>query len=83
ADAMLLRLLDGDESMGGTKKPYDPRIHFVLIRDAYRDANPDNKALHAWLDAALDTFDSVYGNDRPGFIEGYKALKEAITPWGA
>ena len=33
ADAMLLRLLDGDESMGGTKKPYDPRIHFVLIRD--------------------------------------------------
>ena len=34
ADAMLLRLLDGDESMGGTKRPYDPRIHFVLIRDA-------------------------------------------------
>jgi len=29
ADAMLLRLLDGDESMGGTKQPYDPRIHFV------------------------------------------------------
>ena len=28
ADAMLLRLLNGDESMGGTKKPYDPRIHF-------------------------------------------------------
>jgi len=83
ADAMLLRLLDGDESMGGTKKPYDPRIHFVLIRDAYRDANPDNKELHAWLDTALDTFDAVYGNERPGFIEGYKALKEAITPWGA
>ena len=39
ADAMLLRLLDGDESMGGTKQPYDPRIHFVLIRDAYLDAN--------------------------------------------
>jgi len=30
ADAMLLRLLDGDEWVGGTKKPYDPRIHFVL-----------------------------------------------------
>jgi len=28
ADAMLLRLLDGDESMGGTKEPYDPRIHY-------------------------------------------------------
>ncbi|MFT5444467.1 MAG: hypothetical protein ACI8W3_003523 [Myxococcota bacterium] len=83
ADAMLLRLLDGDESMGGTKKPYDPRIHFVLIRDAYRDANPDNKELHAWLDAALETFDKIYGEDRPGFLEGYAALKEAITPWGA
>ena len=43
ADAMLLRLLDGDETVGGTKKPYDPRIHFVLIRDAYIDANPENK----------------------------------------
>jgi len=83
ADAMLLRLLDGDESMGGTKKPYDPRIHFVLIRDAYKDANPDNKALHAWLDKALETFDEVYAGERPGFLEGYTALKKAITPWGA
>lgn len=82
ADAMLLRLLDGDESMGGTKRPYDPRIHFVLIRDAYIDANPDNKALHDWLDNALAAFDKVYGGERPGFLEGYKALKEAITPWG-
>ncbi len=53
ADAMLLRLLDGDESMGGTKQPYDPRIHFVLIRDAYLDANQGNKELAAWLDDAL------------------------------
>jgi len=83
ADAMLLRLLDGDESMGGTKRPYDPRIHFVLIRDAYLDANPDNKELRAWLDAALAKFDEIYGKDRPGFIEGYKALKAAIKPWGA
>ena len=83
ADAMLLRLLDGDESMGGTKQPYDPRIHFVLIRDAYLDANPGNTALAAWLDDALAKFDSVYGATRPGFLEGYKALKEAITPWGA
>ena len=82
ADAMLLRLLDGDESMGGTKQPYDPRIHFVLIRDAYIDANPDNKALHQWLDKALETFDTVYGDTRPPFLEGYKALKQAITPWG-
>ena len=82
ADAMLLRLLDGDESMGGTKKPYDPRIHFVLIRDAYVDANPDNKELHAWLDAALEKFDAVYAGERPGFLDGYKQLKEAIQPWG-
>ncbi|MEX2454079.1 MAG: hypothetical protein WD470_05215 [Rhodospirillaceae bacterium] len=83
ADAMLLRLLDGDESMGGTKQPYDPRIHFVLIRDAYLDANPGNEKLKAWLDAALDSFDKVYGSTRPGFLDGYKALKGAITPWGA
>lgn len=83
ADAMLLRLLNGDESMGGTKKPYDPRIHFVLIRDAYVDANPDNKALHAWLDEALEKFDAVYAGERPGFLEGYKQLKEVIEPWGS
>jgi hypothetical protein len=83
ADAMLLRLLDGDESMGGTKRPYDPRIHFVLIRDAYRDANPDNAELHAWLDNALNTFDGIYADDRPGFLEGYAQLKAAITPWGS
>ena len=83
ADAMLLRLLDGDESMGGTKQPYDPRIHFVLIRDAYVDANPDNPALLRYLDDALDKFDEVYAGTRPGFLDGYKALKEAITPWGA
>ncbi len=83
ADAMLLRLLAGDEWVGGTKRPYDPRIHFVLIRDAYRDANPDNAALHAWLDDALERFDEVYGSERPGFLEGYAQLKQAITPWGA
>jgi hypothetical protein len=82
ADAMLLRLLDGDESMGGTKQPYDPRIHFVLIRDAYLDANPKNAKLKAWLDDALAKFDKIYGNKRPGFLEGYKALKAAIKPWG-
>jgi hypothetical protein len=82
ADAMLLRLLNGDESMGGTKRPYDPRIHFVLIRDAYLDANPENKELHAWLDDALEKFDEIYAGERPGFLEGYKQLKEAIQPWG-
>jgi hypothetical protein len=82
ADAMLLRLLDGDESMGGTKQPYDPRIHFVLIRDAYIDANPGNAKVKAFLDDALAKFDEVYGNTRPGFLEGYAALKKAITPWG-
>ena len=82
ADQMLLRLLDGDEWVGGTKQPYDPRIHFVLIRDAYIDANPGNDELKAWLDAALDKFDEVYSGERPGFLEGYKSLKSAISPWG-
>jgi len=83
ADAMLLRLLDGDEWVGGTKQPYDPRIHFVLIRDAYLDANKGNKELEAFLDDALAKFDEIYSGDRPGFLDGYKALKETITPWGA
>lgn len=83
ADAMLLRLLDGDEWVGGTKQPYDPRIHFVLIRDAYIDANPGNAAVKGYLDGALATFDEVYSGDRPGFLDGYAKLKEAIKPWGA
>ena len=82
ADAMLLRLLDGYEAMAGTKHPYDEIIHFVLIRDAYLDANPGNTELQEWLDNALDVFDEVYSGDRPGFLDGYKSLKEAITPWG-
>ena len=82
ADAMLLRLLDGDESVGGTKRPYDPRIHFVLIRAAYIDANPDNTELHDWLDNTLSVFDSVYAGNRPGFLEGYAELKNQIVPWG-
>ncbi len=79
---MLLRLLDGDESMGGTKQPYDPRIHFVLIRDAYLDANPGNVELARWLDDALARFDDIYSSERPGFLQGYAALKEKIKPWG-
>ena len=38
--------------------------------------------LRKWLDDALATFDKVYSGQRPGFVEGYKALKEAIEPWG-
>ena len=83
ADAMLLRLLDGDETVGGEKQPYDPRIHFVLINEAYKAANPGNKALAQWLDAQLATFDKIYGAKRPRYIDGYKKLKEAIRPWGA
>ena len=36
-----------------------------------------------WLDAALATFDEIYSNPRPGFLEGYTKLKEGIKPWGA
>ncbi len=82
ADAMLLRVLDGDETVGGTKRPYDPRIHFVLIRDAYLDANPGNQELKDWFDRVLQTFDDIYSVDRPLFMDGYKLLKEKIQPWG-
>ncbi len=61
---MLLRLLAGDETEGGTKQPYDPRIHFVLINDAYKAANPGNKDLAKWLDDALAAFDQVYAGKR-------------------
>ena len=83
ADAMLLRLLDGDETVGGEKQPYDPRIHFVLINEAYKAANPGNAQLASWLDAQLATFDKIYGGKRPRYIDGYNQLKAAIKPWGA
>ena len=82
ADAMLLRLLAGDETVGGTKQPYDPRIHFVLINEAYKAANPGNERLAGWLDAQLDTFDKIYSGKRPRYLEGYRTLKAATTPWG-
>ena len=82
ADAMLLRLLAGDETVGGEKQPYDPRIHFVLINEAYKAANPGNEKLAVWLDAQLETFDRIYGGERPRYLEGYGKLKEAIKPWG-
>jgi len=83
ADAMLLRLLAGDETVGGEKQPYDPRIHFVLINDAYKAANPDNKQLADWLDTQLAIFDKIYGGKRPRYIDGYNKLKDAIKPWGS
>ncbi len=83
ADAMLLRLLDGDETVGGEKQPYDPRIHFVLINEAYKAANPGNKELAGWLDAQLATFDKIYSAKRPRYIDGYNQLKAAIKPWGS
>jgi len=83
ADAMLLRLLAGDETVGGEKQPYDPRIHFVLINEAYKAANPGNAELAKWLDAQLATFDKIYASNRPRYIDGYNQLKEAIKPWGS
>jgi len=82
ADAMLLRLLAGDETVGGEKQPYDPRIHFVLINEAYKAANPGNAELARWLDAQLAIFDKIYGGKRPRYLEAYGKLKEAIKPWG-
>jgi hypothetical protein len=82
ADAMLLRLLAGDETVGGEKQPYDPRIHFVLINEAYKAANPNNQELAHWLDAQLETFDKIYSGKRPRYLDGYNKLKQAIKPWG-
>ena len=31
---------------------------------------------------SLEIFDEVYSGDRPGFLDGYKLLKNAIKPWG-
>ena len=50
--------------------------HNLLIDETY--AGP----LRDWLDAAVATFDGVYSGTRPGFLEGYKTLKDKITPWG-
>ena len=75
ADSMLDRLLAGSEG-----NPYNPRIHYVLMRNAYKEANPDNKKLHDWLDEMITTFDKV-NESKPNFIEGYNKLKEAIKPW--
>jgi len=83
ADAMLLRLLAGDETVGGEKQPYDPRIHFVLINAAYKAANPGHTELAAWLDAQLAVFDRIYSGNRPRYIDGYNRLKDAIRPWGS
>lgn len=82
ADAMLLRLLAGDETVGGEKQPYDPRIHFVLINEAYKAANPGNTELANWLDQQLATFDRIYSGKRPRYLDGYKKLKDGIKPWG-
>jgi len=30
----------------------------------------------------LETFDKIYGDKRPRYIEGYEMLKKAIIPWG-
>lgn len=81
ADAMLMRLLAGDETVGGEKQPYDPRIHFVLINEAYKAANPGNTELASWLDAQLATFDRIYSGKRPRYLDGYDKLKDAIKPW--
>jgi hypothetical protein len=83
ADAMLLRLLKGDETEAGTKQPYDPRIHFVLIQEAYKAANPGNEKLAKWLDDQVEIFDQVYSGKRPRYIDGYNKLKETIKPWGS
>ena len=41
----------------------------------------NNKELKIWLDDALEKFDLIYSNERPGFLEGYKKLKDIIKPW--
>ena len=52
----------------------------MCIRDSL-DANPENYELKKWLDNALNIFDTIYGYNRPGFIDGYKKLKSSISSW--
>jgi len=74
-----------------------PRENMEVVVKALGVAVPDpSPALSKTIDAdsaalasqgdlvrdALAKFDSVYGETRPGFLEGYKALKDSITPWG-
>ena len=30
----------------------------------------------------INKFDEIYSGERPGFLDGYKKLKDEITPWG-
>ncbi len=84
ADRMLLRALenDGDETVGGTRNAYDDTIHWDLTVQAYKEANPDNKQLHDWLDAQLAVFQEVRGKNM-GFVDTYEELLTRIVPWGA
>ena len=88
ADAMLDRLLDGNEfqdASGAKKRPYYPGIHFSLTIDAIKAANPDHEDLHKHLDQQMQAFHRVYSTDReyPSFTEGMSQLAEVIQPWGA
>ena len=82
ADAMLLRLLAATKPSAARSSPYDPRIHFVLINEAYKAANPGNTELAKLARRAAGEFDKIYGGKRPRYLDGYKKLKEAIKPWG-
>ena len=62
---------------------HDPRIHFVLINEAYKAANPGNAELAKWLDDQLAIFDKIYSPKRPRYLDGYNQLKAAIKPWGS
>ena len=67
----------------GSGRYNDPRIHFVLINEAYKAANPGNKELASWPDAQLEIVDKVYDGKRPRYLDAYNKLKEMIKPWGS
>ena len=56
----------------------------VLALYIYNKTDFDNKreAQKWWLSKSLEIFDEVYSGERPGFLDGYKLLKNAIKPWG-
>lgn len=86
APDLLNDILDGHEGMspqGEPRGPYNPRIHFKLIDQAYRAANPTHRALHTFLDDMMQVFDEVYMPGRiPKFIPGIETLRRRIVPWG-
>ena len=75
-----------NDGEGSDQTPAEEVAAEIRARGGEAIANADNVAdwdgAKRMIDQAIETFDRVYSGERPGFLEGYRKLKEAITPWG-